>query len=417
MRKLHSPIPLITSLIGRYYLAKGTKTYTMKTSQGQQRISDFIIGFDGHGLKTGGKKNCAPDLIKADKEMLFQNEEKERHAAALIIANKELAYQNSEKEKRARELIAANKALEQAQYNTMLALEEAGRANSKYRNLIENSGVVMYSASLAGNITFANRKAYELTGYPVAELMGKSLFSITDPECMHAVKGKYIAQLKNDIKETICEFCIRTKNGELKWVEQSAVLITEAGIPVGFQCIIKDISQKKEMEEVLRISEQRSEENQMRLQSILDNTGSLIYIKDLYGKYLIVNKEFKKALQVNDAGVIGKTDFDFTDTERATRYKKSDDEVIRNCTSVELETELVLQGEKRNFLITKFPLLDADNNLYGISGIATDITERVKYREQLIIAREEAENSRNLQEHFLANMSHEIRTPMKVYRE
>jgi light-regulated signal transduction histidine kinase (bacteriophytochrome) len=50
-------------------------------------------------------------LIIANKELLYQNEEKEKRAAELIIANKELLYQNEEKEKRAAELIIANKEL------------------------------------------------------------------------------------------------------------------------------------------------------------------------------------------------------------------------------------------------------------------------------------------------------------------
>ncbi|MDP2338438.1 MAG: ATP-binding protein [Bacteroidota bacterium] len=47
------------------------------------------------------------ELIIDTKELLFQNEEKEKRIAELIIANKELAFQNEEKEKRAAELINA----------------------------------------------------------------------------------------------------------------------------------------------------------------------------------------------------------------------------------------------------------------------------------------------------------------------
>ena len=65
-----------------------------------------------------------------------------------------------------------------------------------------------------------------------------------------------------------------------------------------------------------------------------------------------------------------------------------------------------------NILIVKFPLLDAQDKVYGISGIGTDITERVRYQEQLIQAKKIAEDAKKLQEQFLANMSHEIRTPM-----
>ncbi|PJC07275.1 MAG: histidine kinase, partial [Flavobacteriaceae bacterium CG_4_9_14_0_8_um_filter_34_30] len=51
------------------------------------------------------------DLRKANKELAFQNEEKEKRAEELVLANKELAFQNDEKEKRAGELVLANKEL------------------------------------------------------------------------------------------------------------------------------------------------------------------------------------------------------------------------------------------------------------------------------------------------------------------
>ena len=59
-----------------------------------------------HRAQADGK-----ELLIANKELVFQNEEKEKRAAELIIANKELVFQNEEKEKRAAELIIANKEL------------------------------------------------------------------------------------------------------------------------------------------------------------------------------------------------------------------------------------------------------------------------------------------------------------------
>ena len=79
---------------------------------------------------------------------------------------------------------------------------------------------------------------------------------------------------------------------------------------------------------------------------------------------------------------------------------------------MELEEIIEMPDGKHNILIIKFPLLDAQNKVYGISGIGTDITERVRYQEQLIQAKKIAEDAKKLQEQFLANMSHEIRTPM-----
>ncbi len=127
---------------------------------------------------------------------------------------------------------------------------------------------------------------------------------------------------------------------------------------------------------------------------------------------LVTNEQFKETFNVSDDNAIGKTAFDFANPEQAKRFTDYDNEVIRTCKHVELEEIIEMPDGKHHFLITKFPLLDAQNKIYGLSGIGTDITERVRYEEQLIEAKKIAEDAKKLQEQFLANMSHEIRTPM-----
>ncbi len=282
----------------------------------------------------------------------------------------------------------------------------------KYRNLVENAAAVIYSTDSLGNINFSSEKATELTGYTVEELNGRNFSSLVDPSFLERVVNNYLDQFKSGTIETSMTFMIVTKDGKKKWVEQSAVLLTDKKSPVGFQCIVKDISEKKQMQLDLEAWEFKLKENQLWLQSILDNTTSLIFIKDLAGRYILVNKRFKEMLSVEDSQVIHKTDYDFNDRKLADHYKMLDDEVIRTGKSVERE-ELVhtIDGE-RNLLLIKFPLLDDNNRVFGISGIATDITERTHYQQELIKASKDAEEAKRMQEQFLANMSHEIRTPM-----
>ena len=281
-----------------------------------------------------------------------------------------------------------------------------------YKNLIENSGIVMYTTSLNGTIIFANTKAIQLTGYTTRELTGMHFSKMLHTEVVEELMTQYKKQVKSNVKETHSEFRICTKHGEIKWVEQTAVLITEDDFPVGFQCVVKDISEKKKMEAVLQKYEAELLLNEGRLQSILDNATSLMYIKDLDGKYLLTNKKLKEYLNLTDETIIGKTDYDITDAEQAQRFKDTDDQVIKTGKSVELEDSIERPDGTHNMLIIKFPLVDAQNNVYGISGIATDITERVKFQQQLILSNKIAIDAKKMQEQFLANMSHEIRTPM-----
>lgn len=293
-----------------------------------------------------------------------------------------------------------------------IAKNDLAASELKYRNLIENAGIVMYTTTINGCITFATGKAFQLTDYKLEELIGMHYSDIIDIKWLPVAKEKYKRQVENNIEETFLEFAIRTKYGDLKWVEQSAVMLIENNVPIGFQCVIKDITEKKEMEEVVKKYEIALVQNQERLQAILDNTTSLIYIKDLEGRYVLINRQFKEVLNVTESEVIGKTDLDFASENQAKRYRETDEMVIKTRKPQELEEIIEMADGRHTMLIIKFPLINARNQLYGISGIATDITEMVLQREELIQAKKVAEDAKRLQEQFLANMSHEIRTPM-----
>jgi len=117
----------------------------------------------------------------------------------------------------------------------------------KYRMLVENAGAVIYSTNDAGIITFTNPQALELTGYTPEELAGKHFSMLVEPSCLKEVSHHYAHQLEAGEKESTLSFKTVTKTGEIKWVEQFAVLLQKRGRPAGFQCIVRDISEKQRM--------------------------------------------------------------------------------------------------------------------------------------------------------------------------
>ena len=64
----------------------------------------------------------------------------------------------------------------------------------KYRNLIENAGIVMYTTTIDGYITFATGKAFQLTDYSIDELVGMHYSDIVDIEWLEIANKKYRRQ-------------------------------------------------------------------------------------------------------------------------------------------------------------------------------------------------------------------------------
>lgn len=289
----------------------------------------------------------------------------------------------------------------------------------EYIKMIDCSGIVLFTSDANGNFTSASSRSEELTGYSVAEIIGKHFTFLIPQQYHERVFNFYLGQTLQQVQETFYEFPILTKQKQEKWVEQSAVLIIKDGKPAGYQCIVKDISEKKKAEEKLHHSladlEKTRNEREIiehRLQELLDNTPLMVFEKDLRGRYLFANKKFKEILGSADQNIIGKTAFDFDIPLNAEKYKDLDEQVITTLQNVQCE-ERIVSGDKSIVLqIFKCPLFDKEGKLYGIGGIASNITEKVEHQEKLVAAKIKAEAAEQLQEQFLANMSHEIRTPM-----
>jgi PAS domain S-box-containing protein len=138
-----------------------------------------------------------------------------------------------------------------------------------------------------------------------------------------------------------------------------------------------------------------------RLAGILRHSPSVITVKDLEGRYLVVNPRWEEVTGMPAADVLGKTDADVVSLEQAAHSRASDLEVIRSGNPVDYEAQI---GD-RVYHTVKVPLTHRDGSVYGTAVMSSDITDRKR-------ALAEAVDASRSKSEFLANMSHEIRTPL-----
>ncbi|MBX6379196.1 MAG: PAS domain S-box protein [Thermoflavifilum aggregans] len=303
--------------------------------------------------------------------------------------------------------------LKQDESRRRKAEQEALANEARYRKLIEGVRVVVFTTDLDGRFTFISRRVQQLTGYKPEELLGRSYKVLVHPDWHERVTQFYLRQFENKLTDTSLDFPILTKEGKEKWIRMFSTLLLEEEEPVGLQCVVLDTSERKEMLMRLRQAERQRRENQHLLEALMDNTTSLIFIKDLQHRYQFVNKAFKETLHVTGEQVYGKTDFEITAPELAKRYHESDDRIYQGATIDKTEEIIYVNNEPHHFLITKFPLKDEQQKIFGLCGIATDITDLIQYQQQLVEAKQRAEEAEKFQEQFLTTISHEMRTPLQ----
>ncbi|MBX5439562.1 MAG: PAS domain S-box protein [Thermoflavifilum sp.] len=303
--------------------------------------------------------------------------------------------------------------LKQDEVRRRKAEQEALANEARYRKLIEGVRVVVFTTDLDGRFTFISRRVQQLTGYKPEELLGRSYKVLVHPDWHERVTQFYLRQFENKLSDTSLDFPILTKDGKEKWIRMFSTLLLEEEEPAGLQCVVLDTTERKEMLMRLRQAERQRRENQHLLEALMDNTTSLIFIKDLEHRYQFVNKAFKDTLQVTEAQVYGKTDFDITTPELAQRYHESDNRIYQGASIDKTEEIIYVNNEPHHFLITKFPLKDGQQKIFGLCGIATDITDLIQYQQQLVEAKQRAEEAEKFQEQFLTTISHEMRTPLQ----
>ena len=133
---------------------------------------------------------------------------------------------------------------------------------------------------------------------------------------------------------------------------------------------------QRRIQETIRRSEQL-------LRDIADHTSAVIYVKDLEGRFLFVNRQFEEIFGLENNKIIGRTNHDLFSKEFADAFRVNDLQVLEKNAILEYEEQAPQKDGVHTYLSIKLPLLDQRGRPYATCGISSDITER-KRSERLV---------------------------------
>ncbi|HTE27866.1 sensor histidine kinase [Flavitalea sp.] len=134
-----------------------------------------------------------------------------------------------------------------------------------------------------------------------------------------------------------------------------------------FVIIYRNTMSRNKAEAALRKSEHF-------IRSVIDNAASSISIRDLNGRYLLVNKEGQKLLNRSEQEILGKTPYDFFPKELADNIRAPEEEVIKEGKLTAKEIQRPGEHGLVYHLVVRFPLFDDNQQIYALCSMSTDIT-------------------------------------------
>ena len=153
------------------------------------------------------------------------------------------------------------------------------------------------------------------------------------------------------------------------------VEVGDDGQPVRAFGTVQDVTERLRAEQALRESEQR-------LKGVLENVPSVVFLRDLEGRYLLVNRRWEEYWGLTADEVVGRAPEELFPPELASLMRRNERRVLEARRPLTADEVLERDGEARTFLTTRFLLTDDTGEPYATACIATDITERVRAQEE-----------------------------------
>ncbi|WP_305856195.1 PAS domain S-box protein [Balneatrix alpica] len=245
-----------------------------------------------------------------------------------------------------------------------------------FRALFDHAGVGLISLDADGRVLNANDEFCFFSGYPrdaLLQLVAKQLVCKEDKPKASAV----LAALKNGEEVVRQVLRVRHHDGAERWGDIRATAMRDEQGDFQYAVVsVMDVTDEHQAQLQLQQAHRTLQLQQQQSQAILDYSPSVIYLKDLQGRYLLVNARWSQLMGLSKEEVVGRSLFEVLPEEQADSFDRIDYQVLQDGRIRELEEELIRDEGVLTFLSYKFPLYDPDGNIYAVCGVLNDITER-----------------------------------------
>jgi PAS domain S-box-containing protein len=252
------------------------------------------------------------------------------------------------------------------------AEDELRASEARFRTFVDHATDAFFLHREDGTIIDVNRQACESLGYTRAELIGMTPAQIDaddNPESMAHVADRLAAG-----EQVAFERRHRRKDGTVFPADVRIRPFWLSGQRFAMS-LARDVTERKRAEQALV-------ESHHLLGAVVEGTSDAVYLKDLAGRYRLINSAGARFLGKRVDEVIGMDDGELFTAETAAGVMARDRQVMTSGESLTAEEVGTAAGVTRTYQSTKSALRDAQGNVTGLIGITRDVTELKRLEEQ-----------------------------------
>ncbi|HET9494968.1 MAG TPA: PAS domain S-box protein [Chloroflexia bacterium] len=292
---------------------------------------------------------------------------------------------------------------------TRQAAEQLRDVEERFRAVWENAGDAMALSDPDGTVLAANPAYLQLYGYSAEEVVGRNFAVIFPPEVREWANSEYRRTFADPVIAPSVDATIRRKDGTTRVVDSRYTFITRDGERIAMISIVRDITERVQMEQRLRASEER-------FRVALSKSPVVVSTQDADLRYTWVynpNPAFVPDL------ALGKTDADFLPPDEAADLTEIKSRVLATGENLRREVVTTIHGQRYFYDLIVEPVRDADGRIVGVTCAAIDITDRKHAEEERarLLEREKQAHAKARQavmmrDQVLSTVAHDLRNPL-----
>jgi PAS domain S-box-containing protein len=252
------------------------------------------------------------------------------------------------------------------------------QSEEKYRTILENIEDGYFEVDVAGNFTFFNDSTQRILGYSKSEMLGMNYKKYMDEENADRVHQLFDRVYTTGESSRGFDWQIITNDENKKHVEASVSLMTDSdGQRIGFRGIVRDVTERKQNEEVLRQSEER-------FRTVLEANPDPVIVCDLEEKVIFANPAFSNVFGWSLEECLDKQmDFFVPEENRHETHLMIKELIARNSLSDIESVRYTKRGEVIPVSISGSMFYDNSHNLAGSVINLRDVSEQRRLQAQL----------------------------------